>query len=94
MKMANHDTSAQEVKKHLEDLKDVLLNEMDSGCSDLFDEFIREHEFGLALHVICDHVLESTTQPTTTLIQKIEALHAAMKIEDNCVANLRDKAAL
>ena len=67
---------------------------MDSRFSDQFDEFVREHEFDLALHLICDSVLESTTQPATALIQKIEDLHAAMKIEDNCVASLQDKAAL
>lgn len=82
-----------ERKKQIERLKDMLPKEMDSRCSDLFDEFIREHEFGLALHVICDHLGESTAQPTTTLIQKIEALHAAMEIEDDCVARLKDKAA-
>jgi hypothetical protein len=92
--MVNHNTAWQELEKQFEDFKGVLPPGMDPQCSELFDEFVREHEFGLALHVICDHLLESKTQPTTTLIRKIEALHAAMKIKDNCVASLQKKAAL
>ena len=92
--MTNQNISPQELKGQLEDLKNVLPKGLDRRGSDLFDEFIREHEFGLALHVICDHLLGSTTQmPTPTLIQKIQALHVAMKIEDNCVGSLNAKAA-
>lgn len=93
--MINQKTSPHELKAQLENLKNVHPEGLGPKASGLFDEFIREHEFGLALHVICDHLLGSVTQPTsTTLVQKIQALHEAMKIEDNCVADLRAKAAL
>ena len=93
--MTNQNTSSHELKGQLEDLKNVLPKELGPRASELFDEFIREHEFGLALHVICDHLLGSATLPSSVkLVQKIQALHEAMKIEDNCVADLRAKAAL
>jgi hypothetical protein len=92
--MTNRDISRQELKDQLEVLKDLLPKGVDPKCSKLFDEFMREHEFGLALHVICDYLLEPTTQSATAaIIQQIQILHAAMKIEDDCVADLQKKAA-
>lgn len=93
--MTNQNISSQELKGQLEDLKNALPKELDRKGSELFDEFIREHEFGLALHVICDHLLGLTTQPAAAaLVQRIQSLHTAMDIEDNCVAGLQTKAAL
>jgi hypothetical protein len=92
--MTDQNISLQDLKGQLEILKNAISKELDPKDSELFDEFIREHEFGLALHLICDHLLESTRQPATaTLIQQIQALHVAMKVEDNCVPRLRAKAA-
>jgi hypothetical protein len=59
----------------------------------LFDEFVREDEWELALHLVCDYLLEPKTQgPPTAAIQQIEALHGAMQITDTCAADLRRKA--
>lgn len=93
--MTIQNISSQELKRHLEILKNAISKDLDANYSELFNEFIREHEFGLALHVVCDHLLESTRQPVTAiLIKQIQALHVAMKIQDNCVAGLRAKAAI
>jgi len=90
--MNNYNILWQEVKEQLEELKKVLPEELDSTGSKLFDEFIRENELGLALHIICDHLLESTAQPVTpAVVGKIQSLHSAMEIEDTCVADLQTK---
>ena len=51
--------SINDLQPQLEVLKSVFpLNERQN---ELFDEFVREHEFGLALHIVCDHILESNS---------------------------------
>jgi hypothetical protein len=60
----------------------------------LFDEFVREAELGLAPHAACDYLLErEAARSETSLIEKIEALHGSMELEDDCVDRLRKKAA-
>jgi hypothetical protein len=78
-----------ELKAQLQELKDGLSEGVDLKRSQLFDELMREHEFGLALHLLCDYLLEPTTQPAApTIVKLVEKLHASMQIVDNCVANL------
>ncbi len=60
---------------------------------DLFDELVTEQEFGLALHEVCDYPLEQgSPRPETTVIEGIQAPHESMKLEDDCVHRLRQKA--
>lgn len=74
-------------------LRRSLPRELEAKYSNLFDEFIQQHEFELALHTVCDYLLEPTTQPhADDILEQIQNLHAAMKIEDNCLADLREKA--
>jgi hypothetical protein len=50
---------------------------------------MREHEFGLALHVLCDYLLEPTMQPAApTIVKLVEKLRASMPIIESGVANL------
>ena len=57
-----------------------------------FDEFVREHEFDLALHVVCDYLIGPDGDPASSAtVEKIRELHAAMKIEDDCVEQLAKK---
>jgi hypothetical protein len=87
--MTNQQISWHELKAQLQELKDALSEGVDLKRSQLFDEFMREHEFGLALHLLCDYLLEPTTQPAApTIVKLVEKLHASMQIVDNCVANL------
>jgi hypothetical protein len=53
---------------------------------------MNHHEFGLALNAFCDCVLEQGAPPvTTTIVDQIQLLHAAMKMNDSCVEQLRKK---
>jgi hypothetical protein len=58
-----------------------------------FDEFLDANELELALHVVCDFLLEPATPAASRQIRlEIERLHAKMEIIDNCAARLRIKA--
>ena len=81
------------MKAKLSLLRPVLSTGGDVKWSDFFDEFVEQHEWELALHVVCDYLLEPTTQaPPAAVTQQIQTLHEAMEIEDTCVADLRRKA--
>jgi hypothetical protein len=87
--MTNQEISWYELKAQLQELKEGLPEGVDLKRSQPFEEFMREHEFELALHVLCDYLLEPTTQPVApTVVKLIEKLHASMQIVDNCVADL------
>ena len=84
-----------ELQDRLRNLRSVLVTERSEAFRDLFDEFLEHHEFELALHTLCDFVLESDSPPvTTTILEQIQHLHATMKINDSCVEQLRKKALL
>lgn len=75
----------------------VILKPALSGAGDyvnqLFDEFVREDEWELALHLVCDYLLKPEIQaPQIAIIEQIENLHQLMKIVDGCAADLRRKA--
>jgi hypothetical protein len=58
----------------------------------LFDEFVENREFGLALEVLCDFLLEPDVRPVTeTELNEIGALHVEMEVDDQCFLRLRDK---
>jgi len=61
-------------------------DEKAGGYLDLFDGFVREAELGLALHAICDYLLEPDAPLAEgTVIENIQALHSSMELEDDCV---------
>ncbi len=84
-----------ELRARVEQLRPILADKQDAyGYLSLFDEFVREAEFGLALHAVCDCLLEpETPRPEPTTVERIRALHALMEIEDDCLDRLRQKAA-
>jgi hypothetical protein len=78
------------VRQKLAGLRAVLEARQDSAWLAQFDEFIREHEWELALHVVCDHLLESKDHAERPeVLDQIAALHEAIGIKDTCVADLR-----
>ena len=88
----NQSAWRQEVVQKLASLRPVLSTGGDD-LNQLFDEFVREHEWGLALHLVCDYLLEPKSQAApTAVIRQIETLHEAMGIVDACVADLRGRA--
>lgn len=60
-------------------------------CS-LFDEFLANREFGLALEVLCDFLLEPEVRsPGEIQLNEIAELHALMEVQDQCFLRLRKK---
>ena len=69
----------------------MLLTGRDHSFLDLFDEFMQQHEFGLALHVVCDFILDPDSPPANkSTVDQIQGLHIAMKIDDRCVEELQN----
>jgi hypothetical protein len=61
-------------------------------CCALFDEFLENREFGLALDVLCDFLLEPDVPlPSETEFNEIALLHTLMEVQDDCILRLRDK---
>jgi hypothetical protein len=61
-------------------------------CCALFDEFLENREFGLALDVLCDFLLEPETRSVTEAeLKDIAALRARMEVDDQYFLRLRDK---
>ena len=70
-------------------------SDADHAARALFDEFVAEGEFWLALETLCDSLLESEgSMITSQLLAAISRLHAKMRIDDNCVTLLRRKVVL
>jgi hypothetical protein len=60
---------------------------------EFFDELVEQHEWEVALHVVCDYLLEAKTPAASVeVIRVIAELHEVMEIEDGCVRDLRGKA--
>jgi hypothetical protein len=84
----------QMLTKELVALRDMLSCRLDTNFASIFDEFVGQHEFGLALNLVCDYLLEPTTPAASaSILQQIQKLHALMKVEDDCVVKLQRKAA-
>jgi hypothetical protein len=82
----------QEMVQKLASLRPVL-STGGHDVNQLFDEFVRAHEWGLALHLVCDYLLGPTAKAAPEgVIQQIQTLHEAMRIDDACVVDLRGKA--
>lgn len=59
---------------------------------DLFDEFVRECELGLALDSVCDYLIEpGTPRPEIAVMERIQALYLSINLDDDCVDRLRKK---
>lgn len=58
----------------------------------LFDDFLANREFGLALNVLCDFLLEPDVPPLSeSEFNEIALLHTLMEVQDDCLVRLRDK---
>ena len=84
-----------ELAAEIEGLRSVFPpSEQSAVATRWFDEFLRENELELALHVVCDFLLEPEAPAASQQVQSvIEQLHTKMEIVDDCVARLRIKAA-
>jgi hypothetical protein len=81
-----------ELQAQLQVLRPVLLTEKARSFLDLFDEFMEQREFGLALHVVCDFFLDpNSPRVSGSIIDQIQRLHAVMRIDDRCVEELQSQ---
>ena len=79
-----------EEPKIVDELKALRRNlEKKTVFIELFDEFIEHREYELALHVVCD-VFQEPDAPLLdeAIFTRIQELHRAMKIDDECCRNL------
>jgi len=61
-------------------------------CCVLFNEFLENREFGLALDVLCDFLVEpDVPPPSETEFNEIALLHTLMEAQNDCLQRLRDK---
>ena len=80
------------VAAQLQSLRPMLLTEHGHSFLDLFDEFMREQEFELALHVVCDYILEPNFLiVSNATVEQILRLHTEMEIVDDCVEDLQNR---
>jgi hypothetical protein len=82
-----------ELRTRLETLRPIFPSggKGETFCA-LFDEFLENREFGLALEVLCDFLLEpDVPPPSETEFNEIALLHALMEKQDDCLQRLRDK---
>jgi hypothetical protein len=59
------------------------------SCRKAFDEYLEANELELALHSACDALLENPfDKHSAEVLKKIEDLHKAMELRDDCVERL------
>ena len=64
----------------------------DTKYLELFDEFVRECEFGLALGLLCDFLLEPNSPPVRSDdLDRIWSLRALMRLDDANIEKLMRK---
>jgi hypothetical protein len=83
-----------DVFERLDELRSVFDRKTvkQDGYLRAFDEFMEENEFVVALHVLCDFLLEpeySAIEPS--LVDKIAEIHRILQLEDYCVELLNSK---
>jgi hypothetical protein len=78
------------LQAELQSLRPVLPSEPNHRFLDLFDQFMEQREYELALHTVCDYILEpGSPRVGVATVTQIDRLHALMKIDDQCVQELR-----
>ena len=87
---AKRSATTRAIQDLLHALSEVYANEDDSSSKTQFDEFVHEHEFELALHLLCDYLISKAASITVSRMLAIDELHAKMQIRDNCISELED----
>jgi hypothetical protein len=86
------ENAMQELQTQLQALRPLLLTRHDHSFLDFFDEFMKHREFGLALHAVCDFILDkSSPRVTKSVVDQIQHLHITMGIDDGCVEALQSQ---
>jgi hypothetical protein len=78
--MRNREIRRHMLMKELVTLKGMLPGPLDAKFAGIFEEYIGHHEFGLALDIICDHLLEPITPPVSaSVLEQIQKLRGLME---------------
>jgi hypothetical protein len=86
-------SSGPELRTRLETLRPIFSSggKSETFCA-LFNEFLENREFGLALEVLCDFLLEpDVSLPSEIELNEVAELHALMEVQDDCLLRLRGK---
>lgn len=76
----------------LQALRHVLLTDGGRGFLEFFDDFAERHELGLALYMVYDLVLDpNSPRVDQSIVDPVQRLHTAMKIDDSCVEDLQNQ---
>ena len=87
--MASREEQFNNVRTRLQNLRHLISHsETAQGYLDLFDEFVREYEFALALETLCDFLVEAGSPVEPAVLVQIDDLHKLMKVQDTCVDKL------
>ena len=87
--MKNLHAYYRDVSERLGSLKDLI---SDAGRLKYFEESLAANELEVALHALCDFLLEPRTPAVScAALRQIESLHTLMEIEDDCIKKLSEK---
>jgi hypothetical protein len=88
------ESTRNDIVSRLGSLRHVLIAESDRSRVDFFDDLTEHHEFGLALHEICEYLLErDASNIAQSDLDQIEVLHHIMEVSDKCADELRRRLA-
>jgi hypothetical protein len=86
------ESTVRELQDRLRALRPLLVGERANDSRDLFDEFVQECEFELALHAVCDFVLDPASPIVSKpILNQIQTLHALMEIDDDCAEKWKNR---
>lgn len=87
--MKENEVTFKAIEKSLTTLANALITDNTATYREWFDEFMREGEYSLALHILCDYLsLEEKALITTDRIMIVQELHSMMMLDCNCVSEL------
>jgi hypothetical protein len=90
--MSQWNTHFRDLHNRLGVLRELFDAEESSEHLKFFDEYLSVNEFELALHALCNFLLESTTPAVDEIaLKEIQALHIQMELEDDCTRQLTAK---
>jgi hypothetical protein len=91
--MQDLDTLHGNIKRELLALRGLMPGFLNhTAYSNLFDEFVREYEFGSALETACDYLLDAVGAPVDDgVLNKVAALHKLMDVTDDCLQRLQER---
>ena len=56
-----------------------------------FHEYLDQNELELALHAVCDGLMESSTHCSEEVVRMIDDAHTGMGLHDSCAEALRER---